>query len=409
MQKRSFLFLQSVCSPFFRYLADRLEEDGHRVSKIHFNGGDVAYWRGQQAFHYQDCLENLPEFIARKCDQLEITDQVLFGDRRPVHRPAVDSAERNGVRTHVFEEGYFRPYWITLERDGVNAHSLLPRDPDWFREVGKRLPEYGNGESFHSPFWLRAWHDVAYHLASCVNPIFFPKYRTHAPYSAPVEYMGYSRRFTMLRFVKTMNERRIGQLIDGAVPFYLLPLQLSSDAQIRDHSSFENMAGVIRFVMESFAKRAPIGSRLVIKNHPLDIGIDDHAGEISRLERLFGIEGRVEYLESGDLDALLRRAKGVVTVNSTVGSHAVGFGCPTITLSNPIYNLPGLTFQGTLDEFWSNATRPDSELFRRFRNTVIHATQVNGGFYSMSGIRLAVENSCRLLVADQSPLEALMS
>ncbi len=27
-----------------------------------------------------------------------------------------------------FEEGYLRPYCITLEKDGVNANSSLPRD-----------------------------------------------------------------------------------------------------------------------------------------------------------------------------------------------------------------------------------------------------------------------------------------
>ena len=29
------------------------------------------------------------------------------------------------VTTHVFEEGYLRPYWITYERGGANAASPL--------------------------------------------------------------------------------------------------------------------------------------------------------------------------------------------------------------------------------------------------------------------------------------------
>lgn len=409
MPQRSFLFLQGVCSPFFARLADRLRTDGHRVFRVNFNGGDAAYWGLHPAFAFRRKLDKLPDFLDDKYRRLGITDQILFGDRRPIHRPAVNLAERYGIRTHVFEEGYFRPYWVTLEREGVNGHSLLPRDPDWFWETGQRLPDYGNGDAFPSPFWLRALHDVGYHLANAVNPVLFPSYRTHAPHSAPLEYAGYIRRFAMLRLI---GERRSGQLVDrllaAPTPFFLLPLQLSSDAQIRDHSRFDDMAGVIEFVMESFAKHARGNTRLVIKNHPLDMGLDDHLRVIAGLERRFGLSGRVDYLESGDLITLLQRARGVVTVNSTVGSLSLGLGCPTVTLSDPIYNLPGLTFQGKLEEFWQEGTKPDPELFRRFRNTVIHATQVNGGFYSGPGIALAVENCRRILTAERSPLENLM-
>jgi capsular polysaccharide export protein len=135
-QSRSFLFLQGVCSPFFARLADRLKGDGHRVFKINFNAGDCAYWGARPASNYRGAVSELGDFLNDTYQRYGITDQILFGDSRPVHRPAVNHGEVFGVRTHVFEEGYFRPFWLTLEREGVNGHSLLPRDPDWFREVG---------------------------------------------------------------------------------------------------------------------------------------------------------------------------------------------------------------------------------------------------------------------------------
>jgi capsular polysaccharide export protein len=113
-------------------------------------------------------------------------------------------------------------------------------------------------------------------------------------------------------------------------------------------------------------------------------------------------------METGNLDALLRHARGTVTVNSTVGAHSISLNCPTIALSDPIYNLPGLTYQGHLDGFWQNEVKPDAELFGHFRNTVIHTTQVNGGFYSRQGIALAVENCLRRLEQERSPLEELL-
>jgi capsular polysaccharide export protein len=45
-------------------------------------------------------------------------------------------------------------------------------------------------------------------------------------------------------------------------------------------------------------------------------------------------------------------------------------------------------------------------LFRAFRNTVIHATQVNGDFFTRDGIALAIDG-CGRMLAERSPLEDL--
>jgi len=407
--RRNFLFLQGVCSPYFARLADRLRADGHRIFRVNFNAGDLTSWAPRSSWQFRGKPEILRDFLDEKYRRFGITDQILFGDRRPVHRPAVDHGEACGVRTHVYEEGYFRPHWVTLEREGVNGHSLLPRDPDWFREVGGRLHEPPPAMAFHTPFRVRTQHDVAYHLAGAGNALLFPHYRGHAPAPAPVEYAGYLWRLSRVRFWHSRRDAaEVVRLAGGNLPFYLLPLQLNSDAQIRDHSRFKNMGEVMEHVLESFARHAPSGSRLVIKNHPLDAGLVNHRQALATLLRRFGLDGRVDYLESGNLDALLERARGCVTVNSTVGIVSLAHGCPTTTLSDPIYNLPGLTFQGHLDDFWSQGERPDAEMFKRFRRVVMHTTQVNGGFYCRQGIALAVENSLPFLTCERSPLEALL-
>lgn len=405
---RSFLFLQGVCSPFFAHLADRLSHEGHRIFRINFNTGDWLAWAGRPAWHYRGPLDGLEAYLGERYRAYGITDQILFGDCRPVHRPAIVLGKKYGVRTHVFEEGYFRPYWVTLEREGVNSYSLLPRNPDWYREVGAMLPDHGDVHPVHSPFIVRAAYDVLYHVAGSFNPLFFPRYRTHASMNAAVEYLGYLRRLPLLRFHRPRDAALIDLVIRSAIPFYFFPLQLEGDAQIRTHSRFRSMTDVLKEAMASFARHAPNGSRLLIKNHPLDPGLTNYERIINRLIALFDLTGRVHYLETGNLETLLQQAKGTVTVNSTVGALALGLGCPTIALSQPIYNLPGLTFQGPLDAFWREGAAPDSALFRHFRTVVIHATQVNGGFYCRQGITLLVENCHRLLAAKRSPLEHLL-
>lgn len=408
MAGRSFLFLQGVCSPFFGRLADRLLQDGHQVFRVNFTVGDLLYWGGRPACSFRGTPAELAAFLTPIMASHSISDLVIFGDRRPVHIPAVELARQRGIRVHVFEEGYFRPYWVTLEQGGVNNHSLLPRDPDWYRRVGARLADPGNGFPFSSPFSLRAGHDILYHLAGALNPLLFPRYRTHAPVTAPVEYLGYGRRFARMPGYKRRDRHTVAALLADQRPFYLLPLQLNSDAQIRDHSPFDDMSGVMEYVLASFGSQAPANSRLVIKNHPLDMGLVDYPAVIGTLEKRFGLQERVIYLESGDLEGLLGRAAGTVTVNSTVGGLSLGLGCPTIALSDPIYNLPGLTFAGDLDSFWTRKELPDADLFRHFRAVVIHATQINGGFYSRPGIDLAVRNAVPPLTNDRSPLEELL-
>ena len=409
MTTRSFLFLQGVSSPFFRELGIRLRTDGHRVSKINFNGGDAFYWRRGGASHYRRQVDNLPDYYEALFDKVDhCTDVVMFGDCRPVHKAVITGAKRRGKRIHVFEEGYFRPYWITLERGGVNVASSLPKDPDWYRAVGKTLPHYRNGQSFESSFFIRAFHDVQYHIWSAWNPIFYPGYRTHAPYTAATEYLGYIRRASTFWWRARGADARIADLIASGQPYYFLPLQLDSDAQIREHSSFANMEEVIAVVMRSFALHAPSNAKLVIKNHPLDPGMQPFSRIIRNFGKHFGLMERTLFLETGHLPTLLDHAAGVVTVNSTVGGSALVHKRPTVTLADPIYNMQGLTFQGDLDDFWRDGRPPDMSLFRRFRNTVIHTTQINGGFYSRPGIEMAVQNSLASLTCDRSPLEQLL-
>jgi capsular polysaccharide export protein len=79
----------------------------------------------------------------------------------------------------------------------------------------------------------------------------------------------------------------------------------------------------------------------------------------------------------------LHHARGVVVVNSTVGLSALYHNAPLKACGAAIYDMPGLTFAGRLEEFWERAQsiNVDRELFRRFRSYLIEHTQLNGSFY----------------------------
>jgi capsular polysaccharide export protein len=406
--KRRFLFLQGVSSPFFPRLADRLQIDGHAIYRVNFNCGDRLYWGRRPAWNFRDDVGMLGQFLLPKFEAHGFTDVLLFGDRRPVHLPAITLAKQHGARIQVFEEGYFRPHWVTLEREGVNGNSLLPKVPAWYLEVGPRLARQ-DYQPVSAPLWVRAGHDMAYHLANIANPLLHPAYRTHSPYNSALEYAGLGKRYSVLAIHERKDRARTEHLIGAKTRYFVLPLQLNSDAQIMDHSPFRNMSEVLDRVLRSFAAHAPGDAQLVIKNHPFDPGFANYPKAIRRFADELGLEGRLHYMETGDLHLLLAHAQGMVTVNSTAGTIALEQRCPVVALADAIYNLPGLTFQQGLDRFWQEGAPPDAKLFAAFRATVMHTSLVNGSFYTAHGIDMVIAGSRRILEAERSPLEELLS
>jgi len=104
----NFLFLQGVSSPFFARLAKALRDIGQYVHSVRFNVGDELYGADGPNMACPSDADGLEGWYADTFRRLDITDLVLFGDCRPVHRTAITLARLQGIRVHVFEEGYFR-------------------------------------------------------------------------------------------------------------------------------------------------------------------------------------------------------------------------------------------------------------------------------------------------------------
>ena len=110
---------------FFLRLADWLTANGKTVHKFNFNAGDDYFYPPTQAHTvvFNDNYDAFPEFLQEYIVQHHIQAVVCFGDTRPYHVIAKRIANGNQASFWAFEEGYFRPYYITLEKDGVNAFS----------------------------------------------------------------------------------------------------------------------------------------------------------------------------------------------------------------------------------------------------------------------------------------------
>jgi capsular polysaccharide export protein len=128
---------------------------------------------------------------------------------------------------------------------------------------------------------------------------------------------------------------------------------------------------------------------LLVKVHPLDPRLKPWRRIVAVMAARHGVAGRVHFLGAGNLDATLQAARGVVTVNSTVGIRALQLGRAVHAMGEAIYRCPGLTHMGALDEFWT-AGPPDAELADAFLRAIAACLHIRGVYYREPGLTVAV-------------------
>ncbi|NDV50828.1 hypothetical protein [Salipiger sp. PrR003] len=396
--KRSFLMLQGPIGPFFRELSDALKVRGHAVHKVNFWGGDDAFF--PQAESYTGTPAQWPSHLIGICSRLGITDLVLFGDRRRYHEDAIEIlAEANPeLRVWVFEEGYFRPNWITLDHYGVNARSSLPASAEDLRQAASTATRLRVPERNPVDPWLKDFLPTLgrYHAFGKALSGKYPHFEYHRQRSPLAEMAGWAHR---------LARRAMGGSEEGDVEafrtlktngHYLAALQLEGDFQLRKYSPFQRNEDFIRYLLSSFAKQAPAGTALVLKSHPYDCKWTRTRDLTYRIARSLNIQDRVVFVHKCQVSEVLDGCLGCVTINSSFGLEAISRGIPVKALGTAFWNFTPLANPGSLDRFWTAPMTPDEPTFKLLKDIVMSRTQFNGGFYSEQGRAL-----CTQAVADE--------
>lgn len=385
--RRAFLFLQGPPGPLLHDLATSMRDRGVKVERINICAGDQLDWP-EKATNFRGRFTDWPVFFDNFLREHQITDILLFGDCRPYHVSARRTAGLRGVRTYVLEEGYLRPHWMTLELDGVNGHSRLTRNKDWVIEQARGLPPEPYLMPVTANFRRRVRDTLRHYTAVHAGRLAYPFYRTHRPGSVAVEAAGWVWKY-LVRGKRSREVDRVLNELEGK-PFFLFPLQISCDYQIRSHSPFPDMRAAAAYVMESFARHGTEEAHLLIKVHPFDTSLVNWRRFIDRRARKLGIRGRVHFIDGGQLDQLAADTCGMVCVNSTSATLALAAGSPVCTLGEAIYNVPGLTFDRHLDEFWTDPTPPEPGLYGAFRRVLVERCLVRGGLASESAVETLI-------------------
>ena len=285
------------------------------------------------------------------------------------------------IEIFVFEEGYVRPHYITLEKYGVNDYSRLSKDPKFYLKQKKIILE---NPLYSTPDPTCNWIVVtSYYVIASLLSFMYPNYKHHRNFSASKEFVNGIRNLYRNVFYKYIDKKHLKTIKkDISKKYYFVPLQTHNDFQILQHSSYGSIEVFITEVLESFSKHAKKNTWLMFKHHPIDRGRKNYTKLINQLANNLGVQQRVLIAHDLHLPTCLKNARGTVTINSTVGISSLHHETPTITLGNAIYDIKGLTCKDmSLDEFWKNYKKPDQELFKKYRDFLIQNTQLNGSFY----------------------------
>jgi capsular polysaccharide export protein len=397
---RRFLFLQGPISPFFAETGAGLRALGHAVHRINLCLGDRLFWRGPGAVDFRGREEDWPGFLGGFLEAQRITDLVLLGEQRPLHRAAIALAKRRGIAVTVTDFGYLRPDWIVLEQDGMGAESRFPRAPGAIRALAAACPPPDLAPHFRDDFATQARWDMAYHLASLLKwwPLApFPHYRRFLLHHPVPAYLGTGLQL-LRRGRETRRDAALLRRLRGQGPLFLFAMQMETDYSVRAYSRFPDNDTAIAEVVASFARAAPATAQLLVKLHPLDPGLKLWRRRIARIAAAAGADGRVHFLGGAlPADAAILACRGVVTINSTLGIRALQLGRAVRVLGQAIYDVPGLVWQGAADGFWREAPPPDPALAEAFIRAIAACLQSRGVFYARPGLDAAVAATVRRL------------
>ncbi|WP_417772576.1 capsule biosynthesis protein [Stappia sp.] len=385
IEVRTVLFLQGPPSDFPRVVADALAARGHRTLRINFSLSDWVLWHDTRCSSFRGRLADWPEFLETFLREHGVTHIVCYQDRFPYHSAALEVARRLGVAVIAYENGYLRPDWITAELDGMSVRSRFPSDPAQIHAAAASLAPVDIKLRYPHPFWLEAVHEVVFHVVNALDFLVFRNFDQDKFYHPIFEYLSMIPRLVLGKRRDRLANVLIEDLIESGAPYFVFPLQLQSDYQLRYNAPFGHLSEALDKVIASFAAHAHEAARLVVKIHPMDQGIEPWRRIVRNLARRHGVKRRVHVVDGGHLVTLLQHTAGALMVNSTTGLHAVRLRCPVKVLGIAVYDMPGLTCQLSLDRFWRTPQVPEVETCDAVQRLMAHSIQVQGNFYTREG------------------------
>lgn len=277
----------------------------------------------------EDCLEiiekqakSFSENIISILQKHSIERVIIWNGQQLLGRAATIAAEKIGVPRRYIEISNL-PNKLFSDKSGVNALSSIYNDISIIDNL-EAVPEEEHEEWMANYFESKkmplpqAHQKTKSKIEGALNLIFKVILRDASIYKIVNRFKMLSGKKINLK-AHTENELPI--------EFVFLPLQVSSDTQVKLHSSIDNI-GAIRYAAE---RSSALGVKLVVKIHPAEKSKHEIARIIAEKQHTGFL------LTEENTTEIIRKSRLIITINSTVGLEAMLLHKEVITLGRCVY------------------------------------------------------------------------
>ena len=375
------LFLMGPIGTFFARLSNFLEKNNVKTFKILFPLHEFGFPKSRLIKYSQD-ISFFKEFLKKLIIEKKIKHIFMYGNVLIPHKQALDlveqlSLEGKDIKTHIFELGYLRPNFVTLEKKGINFSSGFIKKRDFYikQDSFKVFPIAKK----HARFRLRKiWKTITF-INHCFQNYKIVKYE-HKLQPKPI-YICHQIKGFFLKYFFRLTEYKLKKKCLFGKKFFIVILQVSTDSQLTEGSDIKDNKEFIYNVIKDFA-RANVDFNLVFKHHPRDRGYINYLNQIEKISNEFGVYKKVFYIHDYFLSKLFQNSncKGTVLINSTVGYQSLYHNVPLKSVGIAPFNIEGLSDQRDLVSFFKNPLPVDKLLFNKFYKYILENSQINGNF-----------------------------
>lgn len=379
--KGNCLFLVGPIGTFFARLSNYFEENNIRTYKISFPLYEYGFPKSRLIKFHKDIFL-FKNYLKKILIEKEIKHIFMYGNVLIPHQQTLDLLEELkkediNINSHIFELGYLRPNFVTLENKGINYNSDFIKSREFY--INQNSYKVFPTPRKHARFRIRKiWKTVTFINHS------FKNYKIvngeHKLQPKPI-YIWFQIKGFFLKYFFRLTEYKLKQKCFFEKKFFIVILQVSTDSQLTEGSDIKNNEKFIYKVIKDFAK-ANVDNYLVFKHHPRDRGYTNYSNQIKKISKKFGLNKKVFYIHDYFLSKLFQNSncKGTVLINSTVGYQSLYHSIPLKSLGIAPYNIKGLSDQRNLTSFFKNTSTVDRLLFKKFYRYILENSQINGNF-----------------------------
>jgi hypothetical protein len=225
---------------------------------------------------------------------------------------------------------------------------------------------------------------------------------------------GNLRRASQEFLTKFVRMRIAGSYFDEPSPeedFFYFSMHYMIDAQITFREPFIDQTRLI----ETISRALPSNHKLYVKPHPHYFGTDTEISKLRRISRLSNV--RIINPKIPPIP-LIKKSKGVITVNSTTGFEALIFGVPVITFGHDFYckeelcevvrdmnDLPGILQRTANGSETKDFSRDAAIEF--VKNVFLNTIWINGKHYEYGFLGLTDEDGLKVASALNEILDSI--